>query len=196
MSPNRLFPLAGLAGLACALLLVVNAARRGGLLPDTDFTESIAPLAALAGLFALTGLYLWQRAEAGVLGLIGYILNAAGLAGAFAIEYALHFVLRYLDTGTVDRLVDGGTGTAFRATAIVLISGVLAFSAASLRARRFPPVPVALYALGMVPGSLRNAVPEPAYLTGLLLAAAAVAWLSLPLLRPHPALAPAAALPR
>jgi hypothetical protein len=183
MSPTRLFPLAGAAGLACALLLVVNASRRAGLLPDTGLTESIAPLAALAGLFALTGLYLWQRAEAGVLGLVGDVLKAAGRAGAFAIEYALHFVFRYLDAGTVDRLVDGGTGTAFRATAIVLISGVLAFSAASLRARRFPAIPIALYAIGMVPGSLRNAVPEPIYLSGLLLAAASVAWLSLTLLR-------------
>lgn len=182
MTSTRLFPLAGSAGLACALLLVVNAARRAGLLPDTDLTESIAPLAALAGLFALTGLYLWQRAEAGAIGLVGYVLNAAGLAGAFAIEYTLHFVLRYLDPGTVDRLVDGGTGTAFRATAVVLILGVLAFSAASLRARRFPPIPVALYAVGMIPGSLRNAVAEPLYLSGLVLAALSVAWLSLPLL--------------
>ena len=198
MTSTRLFPLAGTAGLACALLLVVNAARRGGLLPDTDFTESIAPFAALAGLFALTGLYLWQRVEAGVLGLIGYVLNAAGLAGAFAIEYALHFVLRYLDTATIDRLVDGGTGIAFRATAFVLISGVLAFSAASLRARRFPPIPVALYAIGMVPGALRTAIPQPAYLTALLLAAAAVAWRSLPLIkegRPEGTLSPRRALP-
>lgn len=190
MTPTRLFPLAGTAGLVCALLLLVNSARRADLLPDTTFTESIAPLAALAGLFALSGLYLWQRAEAGLLGLIGYVLNAAGLAGAFAIEYALHFVFRYLDSGTVDRLVDGGTGTAFRVTAVVLIMGVLAFGAASLRARRFAPVPVVLYMLGMIPGSLRNAVPDPVYLTGLVLAAAAVAWLSLPLLRqPRPALA-------
>jgi hypothetical protein len=192
MHPTRLFPLAGAAGLACAALLIVNAARRGGLLPDTDVTESIAPLAALAGLFALTGLYLWQRAEAGLLGLIGYVLNAAGLAGAFAIEYTLHFVFRYLDSGTGERLVGGGTGTAFRLTAVVLISGVLAFAAASLRARRFPPIPIALYAIGMVPGSLRAAVPEAVYLGGLVLAACAVAWLSLTLVRrPLPAVVPA-----
>jgi len=82
MTPSRLYRLAGLAGLACALLLVINAARRGGLLPDGAFLNAIAPLGALTGLLALTGVYLWQRVPSGVFGLVGFALNFAGLAGA------------------------------------------------------------------------------------------------------------------
>ena len=182
MTPQRLFRWAAFTGFACALLLVVNVGRRGGLLPDNAVLNAVAPLGSLAGLFALTGLYLRQRTAAGLLGLIGYGLNLAGLAGAFAIEYVLHFVFRYLPSDRVDALVDGGTGTAFRVTAIVLICGVLVFGIASWRARRYPVGAVALYVAGMVPGALRNVVPEPVYLGGLLLAAAGVAWLSLALL--------------
>jgi hypothetical protein len=177
MEFNRLYRVAGAAGIACALLLAVNAARRSGALPENDLTHAIAPFAALFGLFALSGLYLWQRAEAGVLGCVGYGLNAAGLAGAFAIEYTLHFVFRYLDDGVVDGLVGGATGTAFRATALVLITGTVLFGVASWRAGRLPAIAVALYTIGMVPGSLRNAVPETVYLGGLLVAAAGVGWL-------------------
>src|SRR5689334_4620248 len=129
MTPSHLYRLAGLAGLACAVLLVVNSARRGGL-------------------FALSGRYLWQRVESGVPGLIGYALNAAGLAGAFAIEYVLHFAA-----------LSGRSKPAFTVTAVILIAGVLTFAAASFRARRLPAAAVALYAAGMVPGSLRGVVP-------------------------------------
>lgn len=180
---SRLFRLAAVAGFACAVLLVVNAARRGGLLPDTAFTGTIAPFAALTGLFALTGLYLVQRVPAGALGTVGYTLNLAGLAGAFAIEYTLHFVFPGLSMDQITGLLDGRTGTAFVVTAVVLVLGVLVFGVASLRARVLPVGGVALYALGMVPGSLRNAVPEPVYLSGLAVAAVGVAWLSWALYR-------------
>jgi hypothetical protein len=82
----------------------------------------------------------------------------------------------------VDALVDGGTGNAFRVTAIVLVCGVLVFGIANWRAHRYPVGAVALYVAGMVPGALRNVVPEPVYLGGLLPTAAGVAWLSLALL--------------
>src|SRR2546423_10986109 len=138
MTPQRLFRWAAFAGFACAVLLAVSVGRRGGVLPDTAVLNAIAPLGSLAGLFTITGLYLRQRAAAGMLGLIGYGLNFAGLAGAFAIEYVLHFVFHYLPSDRVDALVHGGTGNAFRVTAIVLICGVLAFGVASWRGRRGP----------------------------------------------------------
>ncbi|OLB74375.1 MAG: hypothetical protein AUI14_23670 [Actinobacteria bacterium 13_2_20CM_2_71_6] len=183
MTPSQLYRLTSFVGLTCTAILVFNSARKGGLVPDITLTRAVAPLGALTGLFALTGIYLWQRAETGVLGLVGYALNAAGLAGAFAIEYTLQYVFAYLPKGEVTALVDGAPGKAFTVTAVVLIAGALTFGAAMWRARRFPPAAVALYAIGMVPGSLRNVVPVGVYLAGLLAAAAGVAWLSLTLLR-------------
>ncbi len=169
---------AAAAGFLCAVLLVVNSARRAGLLPETALTQAIAPFAALAGLLAITGIYLLIRGTAGALGLVGYVLNSAGLAGAFAIEYTLHFVFPYLGGGTVSGLLAGGTGRAFLVTSIVLLVGVLTFGAAAVRSGMMPVVAVLLYAGGMVPGALRSVVPLPVYLGGLVIAGIGVAWMA------------------
>ncbi|MFG1948074.1 hypothetical protein [Nonomuraea sp. NPDC048826] len=173
-----LYRMAGIAGYACAVLLVFNVFRRGGLVPETAVTHAVAPFAALSGLFAITGLYLLIRSRAGGLGLAGYVLNAAGLAGAFAVEYALHFVFPALPGATVKSLLAGGTGMAFLVTSVVLMSGVLLFGVAAIRSGALPVVAVVFYAVGMVPGSLRGVVPEWAYLGGLVVAAAGVAWMA------------------
>ncbi|MEV0647408.1 hypothetical protein AB0I28_19270 [Phytomonospora sp. NPDC050363] len=178
MTPAHLSKLTAYAGFACALLLTFNVVRRAGVLPDNGLTHAVAPFAVLAGLFAVTGLYRLIRPSAGALGLVGYVLNAAGLAGAFAIEYTLHFVFPHLSPGVRDGLLAGGTGAAFMVTAVVLIAGVLTFAAAALRSRALPAGAVVLYAVGMVPGALRSAVPVPVYLGGLVLAAAGVAWMA------------------
>ncbi|MEV0623848.1 hypothetical protein AB0I81_61755 [Nonomuraea sp. NPDC050404] len=119
-----------------------------------------------------------MRSTAGALGLVGYILNSAGLAGAFAIEYTLHFVFPYLGGGTVSGLLAGGTGRAFLITSVVLLVGVVTFSAAAIRSGAMPVVGVLLYAVGMVPGSLRSVVPLPVYLIGLVLAGVGIAWMA------------------
>ena len=183
MSPLPLYRYAGLAAIVCAALLVFNAARRAGLVPENALTHAIAPFAALVGLLAFVGLYLWQREEAGALGLIGFVLNSAGLAGAFAIEYILHFVFPYLPAAQVTAVITGPTARAFLVTAICLITGVLLFGIASLRAAVLPRPAVVLYVVGMIPGALRNQVPETVYLSGLVLAAAAVAWMGVVLWR-------------
>ncbi|MFI0422466.1 hypothetical protein [Spongiactinospora sp. 9N601] len=166
------------AGLVCAGLLVFNALRRAGVVPENAVTHAVAPFAALTGLLMVTGLYLLARHAAGGLGVAGYVLNAAGLAGAFAVEYVLHFVFPLLAGGTVRGLLDGATGRAFLVTSVILMAGVLTFGAAVLRSGVFPVPAVLLYMAGMVPGSLRNVVPEPVYLGGLVVAAAGVAWLA------------------
>ncbi|NRQ37172.1 hypothetical protein HII36_35850 [Nonomuraea sp. NN258] len=174
----RLNRIAALAGFVCATVLVINSARRANLLPETALTHAIAPFGALTGLLTITALYLLIRRTAGTLGLVGYLLNAAGLAGAFAIEYILHFVFPYLGGGVISGLLAGGTGRAFLVTSVVLLAGVLTFSAAAIRSGALPWVGVILYAVGMVPGSLRNVVPVPVFLAGLVVAAVGVAWMS------------------
>ncbi|MBG0814076.1 hypothetical protein [Planomonospora sp. ID82291] len=168
----------GAAGFACAALLVLNAGRKGGLVPETVVTGAVAPFAPLTGLFAVTGIYLLIRHRSGTLGLVGYLLNSAGLAGAFGIEFTLHYVFPYLPGDTVAGLVAGGTGKAFLVTGVVLITGVLALGAAALRSRALPAAGVALYVIGMIPGSLRSAVPLPVYLVGLVVAAAGIALMA------------------
>jgi hypothetical protein len=183
MSSSSLFRIAGLAGVLCGLILVFNAARRGGLIPENLFTHGVAPLSPILGLFALTGLYLWQRRESGSLGVVGYGLNIVGLAGIVGIESILNYVFPYLDGATISTLLNGPTRTMFFVISMLFLAGVLTFGLASWRARRLPPTALLLYAIGSIPIALRGVVPEITVPTGQVLAAAGVVWLSLALYR-------------
>jgi hypothetical protein len=182
MSTNTLYRLAGWAGLAAGVLLLVATARRGGLLPENAFTHAIAPPASALALFTLTGVYLRQRARAGVLGLVGFAVNLVGLAGLFAVEVITHAVFPYLDETTRTDLLAGPTRTWFLVIAMTFLAGVLLFGVASLRARVLPAGAIALYLLGFAPAALRGIVPEAVYLGGLTVGAMALLWLSTALL--------------
>jgi quinol-cytochrome oxidoreductase complex cytochrome b subunit len=177
MPSAALYRLAGAAGVLSALVLLVNVARRTGLVPANELTHGIAPLTLVFGLFALTGLYLWLRAESGTTGLVGYALNAVGLAGVLGIEFSINFVFPYLDKTAVTALLDGPTGTAFRVVAVVFLVGVVIFGVAAWRARRLPAAAVALYVVGLAPVSLRGAIPDSVVNVAYVVAAAGTAWL-------------------
>ncbi|PZF81144.1 hypothetical protein [Jiangella anatolica] len=177
MSTTTLRRLGGLAGILCGLALCFNAARRGDVIPTTQFTRSLAPLAQLFGLFLLTTLYVRVRAAAGRIGLVGYVLNFAGLAGLVGAEYIVNFVFPYLSDDEVQRFVDGHAGTMFTVTQVVFLTGVLVFVVALLRSRLVPAAGVLLYAIGSVPIGLRGVLPDVTLYPGLVLAAAGAAWL-------------------
>jgi hypothetical protein len=182
MPTNTLYRLAGWAGLAAGVLLLVATARRGGLVPENALTHAIAPPASALALFTLVGLYLRQRTRTGRLGLVGFAVNLLGLAGLFAVEVITHAVFPYLDETTRTDLLAGPTRTWFVAIAMTFLAGVLLFGTASLRARVLPAPAVALYLLGFAPAALRGLVPEAVYLGGLTVGAVALLWLSTALL--------------
>jgi hypothetical protein len=183
MPPTTLYRLAGQAGVLTGLLLLFNDARRVGLVPENALTHGIAPVAALLALFVITGLYLWQRERSGVLGLWGYCLNFAGLAGALAIEFTTHYVFPSLDKETLTSLVEGRTGTGFLIVSIVYLAGIVIFGAATWRAGLFPSGAVVLYVVGFVPTALRAVLPEAVVSAGFVLGSVAVIWLSVTLWR-------------
>jgi hypothetical protein len=131
----------------------------------------------LTGVFALTGIYLRERAETGTLGLVGYAANAAGIIGAFGIEYTLRFVFRSLSAGQIDGLLHAGTGRAFLVTSLVLALGALVFGAATLRAGLLPRTAAVLYVTGMIALSLRTTLPVPVYGVGVMVAGVGIGWL-------------------
>jgi hypothetical protein len=178
-----LYRLAGLAGALSGVVLAINIARRGGVIPANLLTRGIAPLSSVLGLFALTGLYLRQRQESAALGLVAYALNLVGVAGTVGIEYVTNYVFPQLDSTVVESLLDGPTGTMFLLTAVVLLLGVLAFGVAAWRTHLFPAPAVLLYVVGFGPVALRGMLPEPAVAIGGMLAAAGIAWLSVALWR-------------
>jgi hypothetical protein len=177
--PSTLYRLAGRAGVVTGVLLLFNTARRVNLVPENTFTHQIAPVAAFLALFVITGIYLFQRERSGRLGLWGYGLNFAGLAGALAIEYTLHYVFPLLDKETVDRLVDGRTGVGFLIISVVYLTGIVLFGLATWRAGLFPRPAVALYVVGFVLTALRPVLPAAVVSGGFVLGSVAVIWLSL-----------------
>ncbi len=182
IAPAMLYRLAGWAGAIGGVLVLVAAARRGGLIPENTFTHAIAPPASALTLFTLTALYLYQRDRAGRLGLVGYVLNMLGLAGLFAIEFATHAIFAYLNEATREELLAGPTRAYFLTVAVLFGAGVVTFAIASLRARLLPAPGVLLYLAGFVPASLRGIAPEAVYLGGLAVGGVAVLWLSLSLI--------------
>jgi hypothetical protein len=183
IAPATLYRLAGWAGAVGGVLVLVAAARRGGLIPENTLTHAIAPPASALTLFTLTALYLYQRDRAGRLGLVGYVLNMLGLAGLFAIEFATHAIFAYLSEATREELLAGPTRAYFLTVAVLFGVGVITFAIASLRARLLPVPAVVLYLAGFVPASLRGIAPEAVYLGGLTVGGLAVIWLSLSLIR-------------
>jgi len=177
-----LYRLAAWAGLAGAVLTLLAASRRAGLVPETALTHALAPPASALLLFTLTALYLRQRQESGRLGLAGYVLNHLGLTGLFAIEFLTHAVLQYQDAATREQTLTGPGRPYFLAVALIFLIGVLLFGVASWRAAILPRPPLALYMLGLTAAALRTSVPEPIYLAGLAIGSVAVFWLSLALL--------------
>jgi hypothetical protein len=190
MSDHLLYRLAGWTGLTGATLVLVAAARRAGLLPDTELTHALAPPASALLLLTLTAFYLCQRAPAGRLGLAGFVLHHLGLSGLFAIEFVTHAVLQYQDDPAV--LVEPGRPY-FLVVALTFLAGVLLFSAASWRAGVLPRGALTLYATGLSAAALRTSVPEPVYLIGLVVGAAGVFWLALALLRAQSLMRPSTA---
>jgi hypothetical protein len=173
-----LYRLSAISGLFSAVLVLVNTARRTELLPANLFTRGIAPLAECFGLLALGGLYLVQRRESGVLGLVGYALNATGLVGTAGLDLAINWVFPYLEKSTVDELLAGPTGTLLKLASVLFLGGVVVFAVATWRARVLPAPAMGVYVLGLIPVALRAQVPAPIVNVGLVLTAVAAAWLA------------------
>src|SRR6187551_1611877 len=130
MSDRFLYRLAAWAGLLGAVLTLLAAARRGGLVPENALTHALAPPATALLLFTLTALYLRQRREAGRLGLAGFVLNHLGLTGLFAIEFLTHAVLQFQDAATREQTLTGPGRPYFLTVAFVFLAGVLLFGVA------------------------------------------------------------------
>jgi hypothetical protein len=194
MPTNTLYRLAGLAGVLSGVIVIVNAARRGGLIAENALTHAIAPWGAALALFALTGLYLWQRERAGRLGLAGYATVLLGLTGLFGVEFTTHAVYQYLDPSIRDAILTGPARAYFLVVAATFLVGVVLFGIATWRAGVYPMWAVALFVLGFAPASLRGQVPDLVYVLGLTIGSIGTIGLSTSLLRtstPVPTQAPA-----
>ncbi|WP_020392615.1 hypothetical protein [Kribbella catacumbae] len=178
MTLSTLYRSAAVAGLASAMVLLVNTAKRAELIPTTAATQLVAPLAQVLALGLIMALFARTGRRSGTFGVVAFGLNFAAIALLVGVEFILNLVFPRVDSATVEALRAGPLGVALTVASILFLISTTVF-AASLWRREGPPRPaLILYAVGAVPVSLRAAVPEAALQAGLLLLAIAVCWLS------------------
>ncbi len=185
MTYASLFRLTALAGVASAVVLVVNFLRRAGVVPDLASTQALAPLSATFGLVAVTGLFLWHRQEGrvGAAGTAGYAANLFGLTGVLGIEYIANVIFPRLEGAVVAQLLAGPPGTVFLVISVVFLLGVLAFTGVLVTGGLVPRAAAALYGAGFAAIALRTLLPEALVGVGGFAAAAGLAVMSLTLYR-------------
>jgi hypothetical protein len=170
---------AGIAGVITAAILLVNTAKRIGLLPATDLTQLAAPVAQLAGIVLVLGL-LGRSREPSAFRLGTAVANAVVFAGLVGVEVIINLVFAHLDPTTITALRAGPLGLAFTIASLAFLAGsvllVLAFW------RDAPRWALLMYGAGAIPVALRAFVPEVVLQAGLIVLAAGVAGLAFSLL--------------
>jgi hypothetical protein len=184
-----MFPirLAAVAGLAAAVVLFVNAAKRAGLIPISSATQLVAPLAQALAIILVVGLAAVAMRQSSRYSSVALALNVLGLAAVTGVEWVINLVFVRLDPAQIAALRTGPLGTAFVAASITFLLGSLLYCSALLRDGKAPRIPVIAYAIATIPIGLRIFVPELVLDVGLGLLGASVTWLALWMLGSHPA---------
>jgi len=177
-SAATLYRGAAIAGGGSALVLLVNAAKRAELIPTSALTQLVAPLAQILALVLITGLYVAFGRRAGRFGLVAYLLNAFALAALVGVEFVINLVFAELPPDTIEALRAGPLGVALTVASVLFLLGTLTFAVAMIRTDEIPVLPMALYAVGAVPVSLRAFVPEAVLDLGLLALSVGAGWLA------------------
>ncbi|GLZ40057.1 hypothetical protein [Actinokineospora sp. NBRC 105648] len=178
-----LIRLGGWAGPLCALVLLLNAGRRAGILPDTHLGHAVAPLGQVFGLLLILGLYARHADHPPRLLVPAFVAGLTGLTAVLGVEYILNLVYPELPTAQVAVLQAGFTGAALKVSSILFLVGILAFGTLMLSAGRLPRLPVVLYVVGFTCVALRVILPTWVLPLAVAIGAVAVLWLGVELLR-------------
>ena len=184
MTASTLFRLSGVAGIACGLVILIQR-----LVIDSPVTGSplaIGPLGPVLGLLVLTGAYLRQREESGVLGGVAYIVGFISMGFVAGIDFTRRYILVQLDPAVVQALFSGPLRIFFLAIGVSFLVGVLLFGLSSLRAGVFSRVAIVLYVVGFVPYSLSPFFPQLIVTLGQAIGALGIIWLGWELWRAEP----------
>src|SRR5215212_4933356 len=157
-----LFPirLAAGMGLAAAVVLFVNAAKRAGLIQISTATQLVAPLAQALAIILVIGLAAVAMRQSSRYSSVALALNVLGLAAATGVEWVINLVFVRLDPAQIAALRTGPLGTAFVAASMTFLLGSIVYCIALVRDGKAPRIPVTAYAIATVPIGLRNFVPE------------------------------------
>ena len=184
--PAVLIRISALAGILSAAILLVNAAKRAGVIPTSPFTQLAAPVAQLAAIGLVTGIYVLISRQAGALAAIGAVVSVMALAGLVGVEFVLNLVFPYVDAGATAALRAGPLGIALTAVSLLFLLGTVVLMLALWRSSSVPKAVVVLYTVSVIPIALRTVFPETVLQLGLVGLAVAVTGLAIWMLRTLP----------
>jgi hypothetical protein len=121
--------LAATAGMGSALILLVNAAKRGSLIPASDLTQLLAPFAEVLALGFVIGLFMAFGRRAGLFGLVAFAMNFIALASLEGVEVVINLLFAKLPVETIMELGAGPLGLMLTVASILFLVGSLAFVA-------------------------------------------------------------------
>ena len=176
MSMRSLYRLAALAGLLSGTCIIL-----GKLLIPLSNPQPGEVFDFLSPFFALyfaVGLYLGQRKESGILGLVSFVLMVAGLAAVLSLDYFGAFMRLQLPDGLTEQLMEGPSAPVFIASLLVFLVGELLFGISVIRAGVFSKVAAVLFMVGLFPVALHpsGVFAEPVVVVSSVIAGVGLIW--------------------
>jgi hypothetical protein len=184
--PAALIKISAAAGFLSAAILLVNAAKRAGIIPTSPFTQLAAPIAQLAAIGLVVGVYVMISRQAGALGATGAGISVMALAGLVGVEFVLNLIFPYVDPSVVAALRAGPLGIALTTVSMLFLLGTVALMLALWRSSNVPRAVVILYTASVIPIALRTVFPETVLQLGLVGLAVAITWIAIWMLRTVP----------
>src|SRR5215207_6269717 len=96
--------LAAVMGLAAAVVLFINAAKRAGLIEISAATQLVAPLAQALAIVLVVGLAALAMRQSSKYSSLALALNILGLAAATGVEWVINLVFVELDRAQIGML--------------------------------------------------------------------------------------------
>jgi hypothetical protein len=174
------------AGILSAAILLVNAAKRAGVIHTSPFTQLAAPVAQLAAIGLVIGIYVLVSRQARALGAAGAAVSVVALAGLVGVEFVLNLVFPYVDSGVVAALRAGPLGIALTVVSMLFLLGTAVLMLALWRSSSVPRGVVVLYTASVIPIAFRTVFPETVLQLGLVGLAVAIVGLAVWMLRNVP----------
>jgi len=184
--PAVLVKIFAMAGFLSAAILLVNAAKRAGIIPTSPFTQLAAPIAQLAAIGLVIGIYVLVSRRAGALGAAGAVISVLALAGLVGVEFVLNLVFPYVDPGVIAALRAGPLGSALTAVSMLFLLGTVVFMLALWRGSSVSKGVVLLYTASVIPIAFRTVFPETVLQLSLVGLAVAITCLAVWMLRSLP----------
>ncbi|UCF62454.1 MAG: hypothetical protein JSV37_07075 [Anaerolineaceae bacterium] len=172
MATATLYSLSALAGIIAGICIFV-----GTVLNDL-VKKNGAPfnfLGALIGLFGITGVFLWQRNEAGTFGVVAYVVVFIGLALIACTDYAGTFIIPNLPDDVLTQLGNSSMMRVMVISFTIFLVGEIAFGISTIMAGVFSTITAVMFMIGFLATPLRP-VNQLITFIGLTLSSAALIW--------------------